>query len=253
MHSACGGRVKGIDITMNPQHHQEENCHILYDEALTGQVTRELFTPEFWQASQAVIGQAHGRGTTWFVRHGDATWVLRRYQRGGSIAVLLGDRYLWTGLSHTRPWREWHMLAHLHAAGLPVPKPVAALACRAGLYYRAALLTEHIPNCRTLAEHLMTSTLPEEAWRAIGHCLRRLHQAGAFHADLNAHNILLNQHGEVFVIDFDRGKLRRPDAGWQRANLRRLRHSLRKLAAQFPPFHFTVADFNALQSAYHGS
>ena len=38
--------------------------------------------------------------------------------------------------------------------GLPVPRPLAAMCVRGGLYYRGALLTRTIPGARPLAELL---------------------------------------------------------------------------------------------------
>ena len=46
------------------------------------------------------------------------------------------------------------------------------------------------------------------SWRAIGAAIARLHRGGVDHADLNAHNILLDGRGAVSVIDFDRGRVR---------------------------------------------
>src|SRR6185312_24099 len=58
----------------------------------------------------------------------------------------------------------------------------------------------------------------------------RFHRAGIWHADLNAHNVLVSPAG-LHLIDFDRGRQRAPAAGWRLANLRRLRRSLLKLGA----------------------
>ncbi|MGH8282138.1 MAG: lipopolysaccharide kinase InaA family protein, partial [Gammaproteobacteria bacterium] len=44
------------------------------------------------------------------------------------------------------------------------------------------------------------------------------------------HNILLDDRERVFLIDFDKSLRRTPAHAWQRANLRRLWRSLRKLA-----------------------
>ena len=67
-----------------------------------------------------------------------------------------------------------------------------------------------------------------DAWAAIGRCIRRFHDYGLCHADLNAHNILLRGDREVFLIDFDRCARRQPGM-WRDANLARLRRSLDKL------------------------
>jgi 3-deoxy-D-manno-octulosonic acid kinase len=64
-------------------------------------------------------------------------------------------------------------------------------------------------------------------WAAVGRCLRHFHDAGVQHADLNARNIMLGPRLEVWVLDFDRGRLRRPGA-WSRRVLDRLARSLAK-------------------------
>ena len=46
-----------------------------------------------------------------------------------------------------------------------------------------------------------------------------------------AHNLMLDQHGMVWLLDFDRGALRAPARDWQQDNLARLQRSLRKLGA----------------------
>ena len=57
---------------------------------------------------------------------------------------------------------------------------------------------------------------------AVGSVIGRFHRAGVWHADLNAHNVLVAPDG-VYLIDFDRGRLRVPAVAWQQANLQRLR------------------------------
>ncbi|MGE0081696.1 MAG: 3-deoxy-D-manno-octulosonic acid kinase [Thiohalomonadaceae bacterium] len=230
---------------MKPVTRSTEKSHILYEGALLDHADDALFAPGA-HAGTAVAG----RGTTLFFEHGGLQLVLRHYRRGGLPARFLADRYVWTGLTRTRPWREWHLLAALHARGLPVPRPVAARAVRHGIFYRGDLITERLP-AEPLSAWLRKGTLPADRWRAIGACIRRFHEAGAFHADLNAHNILLADAGAVFVIDFDRGELRAPGK-WREANLRRLERSLRKLRDQDPDFCFTSEDWQSLLVGYAG-
>ena len=111
---------------------------------------------------------AGGRGTVAFIRDGERRWVLRHYRRGGLVARLLGDRYLWTGANRTRAFREWRLLRELRAAGLPVPAPVAARYERDGLFYRADLVTTELPTRRTLAHALADGPLDVVTWHAVG-------------------------------------------------------------------------------------
>ena len=117
-------------------------------------------------------------------------------------------------------------------AGLPVPPPVAApLPDAAALTYRAELITERLAGARSLSRRcLRPGRMDDARWAAIGRCLRRFHDAGVQHADLNARNIMLGEHGEVWVLDFDRGRLRQPGA-WSGRVLDRLARSLAKSEA----------------------
>jgi tRNA A-37 threonylcarbamoyl transferase component Bud32 len=86
-------------------------------------------------------------------------------------------------------------------------------------------------------------------WRAIGAAIARLHRHGVDHADLNAHNILLDKNAAVSVIDFDRGRLRAPGA-WTASNLSRLQRSLTKIAAGLPPDRYTPDSWQQLLAGY---
>lgn len=224
---------------------------ILYDADVLRKIDAAFFEPQAWRAGGALVGEAPGRGATWFVRHATGELALRHYRRGGMLGPWLGDRYLWLGLARTRAFREWHLLAELWRRGLPVPQPVAARVRRRGLRYTADLVTRRLPATESLAQRLQRRALPRAGWDAIGSCLRRFHAAGVWHADLNAHNILLD--GErVFLLDFDRGRLR-PPGGWGLDNLARLRRSLDKLARIQAGFHFANHDWAALLAGYDGA
>lgn len=227
--------------------------HILYD---AGRLTNteapgpEWFEPGWWGARSAVTGRAPGRGQTWFIRNGEAEYALRHYRRGGAVASLLGDRYLWTGLESTRPWREWRLLARLQELNLPAPAPVAARVRRDGPWARGDIITARIPGSRSLAAALKESVVSPGCWLEIGRTVRRFHEAGVDHADLNAHNILLNEHG-VFLIDFDRGRIRRRfDKRGAARNLARLRRSLDKLGRIHRGFRFAGVDWERLMQGY---
>jgi 3-deoxy-D-manno-octulosonic acid kinase len=218
---------------------------MLYDASRCGQPDERIFARETWRERGALEESAGGRGTVAFVHDGSRRWVMRHYRRGGLIARLLGDRYLWTGADRTRAFREWRLLHQLHAANLPVPAPVAARYERSGPFYRADLITEELPTRRTVARALATAPLPAVRWREVGECIGRLHAHGVHHADLNAHNLLLGDDGAVYVLDFDRGRIR-PRGAWEQAVLERLQRSLRKVTAGLPPGRFDAADWQVL-------
>jgi len=146
------------------------------------------------------------------------------------VATLMGDRYLWTGADRTRPFMEFRLLAEIARLGLPGPAVVAARYCRHGLFYSADLITRRVADAQTLAECLAVGRLDGELAEEVGALVARFHRAGVWHADLNAHNVLVTPN-ELYLIDFDRGRLRVPATAWQQANLQRLRRSLLKLGA----------------------
>lgn len=191
-----------------------------------------------------------GRAPVVVATHQGRRYVLRHYRRGGALASLSGDRYVWNGAALSRPWREWRLLACLHAEGFAVPRPLAARLVRGGLIYRADLATELIAGARTLAEALRHAPLDESRWRALGALLSTFHRRGVCHADLNANNVLLDETGGLWLIDFDRARIRRAGAGWREANLARLRRSLDKLADAGGPLYLAEADWAALRDAY---
>ena len=212
--------------------------------------TPEQFTPGWWQSREWVLGQSRGRGITWFVQEpGKPALVLRHYWRGGLMGRLLGDRFWLTPLARSRAMAEFSLLTRLRELGLPVPKPAAARRVRHGLFYRADLLIERIPGARDLVQILRERPLTPEEWRAIGQVIRQLHQAGAYHSDLNAHNLLLDGDDQIWVIDFDKCGLRAPGP-WQAEMLARLLRSLRKEAGLHSEFHWQEADWMALLAGY---
>ena len=198
---------------------------IVFDRLRVAQADRRLLDPGCWEGRSRSESARGGRGAVWFVRAEFGESVLRHYRRGGLAARLSRDLYLFTGEDRTRAFREFRLLAELRARGLPVPAPVAAGYSRHGPFYRGDLLTLAIPEVRPLAELL---AMEPAGWTALGALLARFHGEGVWHADLNAHNILRDAAGAFWLIDFDRGRLRVPQRGWQQANLGRLQRSLRK-------------------------
>jgi 3-deoxy-D-manno-octulosonic acid kinase len=223
---------------------------MLYDASRAGNFGAEWFDPLWWRGRDALEGSAPGRGRTWFLRGERHSYALRHYRRGGLLARLVHDRYWWRTEEDTRPFAEWALTHHLHRAGLPVPAPVAARYLRTGRTYTGDLITERLPGTRSLAVLLGLGALSLTTWITIGRCIGRFHDKGVCHADLNAHNLLLTDEGEVFLIDFDRGALRAPGF-WEDSNLVRLRRSLEKVSDVLPPGRFEEADWHSLLDGYH--
>ena len=175
--------------------------------------------------------------------------VLRTFRRGGLIGKFNRDRYIYARVGESRAMREFTLLDWMRTQCLPVPRPLAARQCRSGLFYRAGLITERIPDARPLAEVLLDRALQEERWAAIGAVLGQMHSLGVDHADLNSRNILLDAAERAWLIDFDKCK-RRASGNWMRRNLARLHRSFKKERRQHPHLSWTVHDWTALLSGY---
>ena len=196
----------------------------------THPLSTALFESDYWQAQGLVVGEAPGRGSSLFLQARDhEQWVLRPYQRGGLIAKVSKQRYVWLGAERTRAFREVRLTAALYEQGLPVPRPVACCVTRFGLTYEAALLTVRIPGARALASLLSAEEADEALLMRVGAMIKRFHQAGLDHVDLNARNILVDEAGKPWLIDLDRCRLR-PQGKWQASNLQRLERSVVKFA-----------------------
>lgn len=222
---------------------------MLYDTSRAINFSADWFEPGFWERRSAIVATAKGRGNTWFVRQGAASYALRHYRRGGLVAKLSPDRYLWRSADQTRPFAEWYLTYHMYRAGLPVPAPVAARYVKRGNSYTGDLITERIEPAESLAAMLAVGTVQFSVWIDIGRCVRRFHDAGVYHADLNAHNVLIYNRADVYLLDFDRGELRKP-GWWRDENLVRLRRSLEKVTVGWPADRFTEDDWHSLLAGY---
>lgn len=222
---------------------------MLFDPAAGGEAQARWFDIEWWKAQGRAAPASAGRGPTWFVGAPGREWVLRHCHRGGALGRWLADHYLWLGLERARPFVEFRFTQRLHALGLAVPRPVAARVLREGLVYTGDLITERIIGARPLSALLEAAPVPATTWSAVGRAIRRFHDAGVYHADLTANNILVDGAERVSIIDLDRGGLREPGA-WREANVARLRRSLNKICGELPPDRFSAAGWSALENAY---
>lgn len=225
---------------------------MLYDASRVSNLSADWFEARYWGARRQIEAYARGRGATLYIRTADGKrYVLRHYRRGGLMARISADRYFWHEEQSTRPFVEWQLTYRLHRAGLPVPAPIAARYRRRGVIYSGDIITERLAVVGSLASCLATGALSVLAWVGIGRCIRRFHDLGVCHADLNAHNVLLSEES-VYLVDFDRCRLRAPGM-WRDTNLVRLRRSLEKVTWGLPRERFAESDWHALLDGYRQS
>lgn len=214
------------------------------------------FDENYWQQQGCIVGESRGRHITWFIQPpvniDDCEWVLRHYYRGGLIAKITADQFVYSGLNKTRGFREIELLLAMREMRLPVPKAVGARIVRKGLFYRADLLMEKI-DAKDMVAILKVSKLSDELWHSIGRVVALFHCHGIYHADLNAHNILMDDSNKVWLIDFDRCDKRPINSSWQQQNIQRLKRSLVKEKALFPDLYFSDKNWNSFIKGYQSS
>lgn len=224
------------------------NQTIWYDEQWVNEPLHSLFDAQYWQTEQKIIGSATGRGTTWFIAMQQLDAALRHYRRGGLFGKLVSDHYWFQEWGKTRSYAEFHLLHYLRQQGVNVPRPIAARAVKRGLCYQADLLSEKIANARDLVAILQEKSLEESQYIAIGKEIAKLHRAQVNHTDLNIHNILIDEHNIVWIIDFDKCFIQQGD-NWKEANLQRLLRSFRKERNK-AGIHWQESEWQFLLKAY---
>ena len=224
---------------------------ILYDDRLMNEIDENIFETDFWKMDKEAQPQSMGRGTVYFVKIQDQPCVLRHYNRGGLVAKLTLDKYLWMGEHNTRSFKEWRLLNDMVKKRLPVPAPVAARYVRNGIYYKADIITREIPDIESLSDRLLGNSMTEQLWENIGECIAKFHNHGVFHMDLNVENIQIDQNNQVFLLDFDKGRVSEPLRRLSDSNLMRLKRSIAKVT-QLKQLAFPSSGWDKCITKYKG-
>jgi hypothetical protein len=211
---------------------RERRLYWLVDAALAEPLAA-LGWPEWDAVERALRGGGAGSGRA-------ATAILALPDRGERIHLrpvrhggVLGRLWRGTIWGIARPAAELRATARLRAAGAPVPRPVLVAARRArGPFWSAVVGTQHVEGARDgiawLAAQPSRAELVRGA-RAAGAAIRRFHDAGGSHADLQIKNLLLRERdgvAEVLVIDLDCAR-----AGTPPGPARRMRELMRLVRA----------------------
>jgi 3-deoxy-D-manno-octulosonic acid kinase len=240
---------------MKPAIQIKKSMAIVYDASLMDAPGAGYFSVDFWDSQGALSGAAVGRGSAWFIDTPVGPAVLRQYLRGGWVAKFSRQSYFFTSVLRSRPLREFRLLSALYELDLPVPRPIAAMCQHHGFISTGKIMTARILSAQTLADTLpgrtRNSDTVDDLWEKVGKCIRRFHDAGVWHADLNARNILLDKQSQVFLIDFDRARFRPGSAVKGEGNLHRLERSLAK---QWPKEEMPAmrSAWTQLKTGYYG-
>jgi 3-deoxy-D-manno-octulosonic acid kinase len=204
------------------------NCYIRQRQDIEFQFLDKHFDASYWQHDASFQMTIGGRGGSSLIEVAGTRAVLRRYHRGGLVGRLISDQYLWLGKTLSRPWREWNILQRARGAGLPVPEPVAACACRTGPWYRAALITVYLEDTEMLTQRLEREKLSADTWYRLGLLFKRMHSEGIRHADLTSDNVLIDSLDRLYLVDFDQARIMNRIDDWQWKPLYRFQRSMNK-------------------------
>jgi 3-deoxy-D-manno-octulosonic acid kinase len=224
---------------------------VLFDPSVISDISEDRFSTAGWLHVEPVTGAhgAAGRGNTLYVGNVPRQFVLRHFMRGGLVRKLVRDRYLFTGEDRTRSFAEWRMLAKMADSGLRVPRPAAARYSRHGAFYTADIITVRIPGVMPLSAYLAEVGAGTGFWWSVGESIRRFHAEGVYHADMNAHNLQIDEQGALWMLDFDRGRLL-PPGPWQQRTLDRLLRSLEKVRRMNPALNFSDEHWEQFLEGY---
>jgi len=231
------------------QRYKNKNERVWYDPDLLSAPVKQCTSAPYWYLQNRVIGSAKGRGTTWFVQLETLQGALRHYRRGGIFGKIVKDQYWFKNWQQTRSYQEFTLLTQLRLAGVHVPKPIAASAVKRGLFYRADLLSEKVPNARDLVDILQEKPLSQALYYNIGREIRKMHDTGVNHTDLNIHNILVDEEQKVWIIDFDKCCVQEGD-NWKWSNIDRLKRSFMKEQKK-RNIQWTMAEWPSLMKGYN--
>ncbi|MCA9773242.1 MAG: phosphotransferase [Myxococcales bacterium] len=226
-------RLRSADYLTRFERHQDRGrtLYVLRGFALPFDA-RSLFEPEGLTARSGVAVAA-GRGAIHALTVGrECRLLVRHYRRGGVLAPLLGDRYLGGGTP--RPVAELLATEFARAHDVAVPTIAGALVRPAGPFaYRGDLFVVEEPGSVDLLGFLRREPDPARrraVLRRTGAEIRRMHDAGLDHRDLNVKNVLVRRDGAIMILDFDRARVfdRLSDPARARALTRLLRSAIKR-------------------------
>ncbi|MFP4159140.1 MAG: lipopolysaccharide kinase InaA family protein [Desulfobacterales bacterium] len=135
---------------------------------------------------------------------GTGSVVIKPYFRGGLLRHVNKRTYL--GIGKPRSMAEFEMLEHVRSLGVYAPEPVA-YAVKGRIFYHAWLITAQIQDAVSLSElSLNNSAAAKKAVSSVARQVGILVSGGIYHVDLHPGNVLVNERGTAWFIDFDRAK-----------------------------------------------
>lgn len=174
------------------------------DNTLTEEHKRQLVSC-FARQISINSGTLGGRAEIATIQLGDiGPAVVKRYTRGGAIRLINSSNYL--KIFQYRCQAEFALLLNMKKLGISVPDPIA-FAYQGSIIYKAWLITREIPHARTLVE--ISTHEPGKLKVLMPRLMKELDsliENRIHHVDLHPGNVIVNDHDELFIIDFDKAQ-----------------------------------------------
>lgn len=220
----------------------------LYDKQNNIEELQQYFDIDYIKRDCADIKQRGGRGQTLlFTSKNSRQLVLRHYFRGGLMGKLLKDRFFIFEKHAHRAFDEYKLLNFMYKNGLNVPRAIIAREILCGAFLRQDIVIEQIACSNDLARIICERHLTNSELENIGKCIRKMFSLNIDHTDLNLRNILLDNNGKVYLIDFDKCYKCNLSFARKRAILDRLLRSFNKeLVVNQKKCYFDISAFQIL-------
>lgn len=211
---------------------------VIAHEEVAGEVEEqgilEIRNPARWKGAAGTL--SGGRAAPVRVALENRTLVVKQVLRGGVVSWV--NRELHLGAQ--RIYQEAHLSNQLLSRGVPAARMLLGRAeSSAFVFFRLHMGSEEVKDSKNLLELLTAEAVNADRMirimRQAGDSIRRLHDAGIRHHDLNFSNLLAvrpldeSRSVEVKIIDLDRSSLHHAvNDGARTGNLARLyRHAVK--------------------------
>jgi tRNA A-37 threonylcarbamoyl transferase component Bud32 len=172
---------------------KEDNLTLIYKPALSG-----LWNPAKTKGPMGETTTLTGRSPLRFI---EPDMVVRTLMHGGVFRHITAKRFL----SPNRTIRELKVSAYLAAHGLRTPEILAVRLIKAGLFYSIDVVSKFIPDSKDLLVHFEKGhTDSLELIKKSGSLIRQIHDLGVYHTDLHIKNLLMENSGNLWVLDLDK-------------------------------------------------
>ena len=182
---------------------KNNNIYIQYNSNVFSNFSNKLFNIDYISKEGLIKSVMDGRGKALELEYGGKSYFLKHYIRGGFVAKISYDRYIFNSLASTRAVKEYNFLNTMNDKGLPVPKAAALQVITNRFTYKADLITCKIENEGTLYEFIKNNKMTKVLWNSLGTTIEKFYQENVYHSDLNAKNIIIDKDNNFFLLDFD--------------------------------------------------